>query len=182
MSACPPMLHIEWPGGTNSVPLDRPTLTLGRDPDTDIVIDFPTVSGRHARLARQDRDGYLLTDLGSRNGFMVNGRRVRSVRLDEHSEVRIGDGEGTSVTLRYDSGRRDAGEKTSLKSTPIGRGVQIGRGEDCDIVLPHPTVSHHHAEVILRGNRHMVVDLGSLNGTYVNGAAVRGHALHAGET
>lgn len=56
---------------------------------------------------------------------------------------------------------------------PIGRRVvTIGRKEDCTICLPNPNVSREHCEVRAAGNVFVVVDLGSTNGTKVNGARV----------
>ena len=45
----------------------------------------------------------------------------------------------------------------------------IGRGEDCDIVLPSRQVSRNHARIRRSGGRHILEDLGSKNGTFVNG-------------
>ena len=51
--------------------------------------------------------------------------------------------------------------------------VTIGRHPDCDIVLPNEEVSRQHAEVRREEDGFVLVDLGSLNGTKVNGAGVR---------
>src|SRR5262249_24491021 len=65
---------------------------------------------------------------------------------------------------------------------PIGEDpVAIGRLPECDIVLSDPNVSRRHAEVRRRGNDFMVVDLGSTNGTRVNGAGVRERRLNDGD-
>ena len=45
----------------------------------------------------------------------------------------------------------------------------IGRGEDCDIVLPSRQVSRNHARIRRSGGRHILEDLGSKNGTFING-------------
>lgn len=45
----------------------------------------------------------------------------------------------------------------------------IGRGEDCDLPLHDPEVSRHHCLIRVRGQEIMVTDLGSSNGTYING-------------
>jgi hypothetical protein len=59
--------------------------------------------------------------------------------------------------------------------------VSIGRLPECDIVLSDPNVSRRHAEVRRRGNDFVVVDLGSTNGTKVNGAGVRERVLVDGD-
>ena len=59
--------------------------TLGRAPGCDVLLDDPTVSSRHAVLS--PRGGRLLVDdLGSRNGTLLNGRR-----LNGPTEVSVGD-------------------------------------------------------------------------------------------
>ena len=57
---------------------------MGRAPLNDIVVDEPGVSRQHASI-RGDSDGFLLSDLGSRNGTFINkeavpqkGRRLRN--------------------------------------------------------------------------------------------------------
>ncbi|SRR6266540_1896997 len=58
----------------------------------------------------------------------------------------------------------------------------IGRGPDCDLRLGVSDVSRHHCMVRLRGDEAAVVDLGSINGTYLNGQRIRSQApLHSGD-
>lgn len=64
--------------GANSgqiYPLDGPELTIGREPSSDIVINDPEVSRRHARLFLQGQN-YVIEDYGSTNGTSVNGQRL----------------------------------------------------------------------------------------------------------
>jgi hypothetical protein len=65
----------------------------------------------------------------------------------------------------------------------IGRGAfRIGRDPDCELVLESPRVSRLHARVESDGSGHVLVDLGSPNGTTVNGHPVRGReALETGD-
>jgi len=53
----------------------------------------------------------------------------------------------------------------------------IGRVEGCDVVIPHPTVSKRHAEIVFVKEGIAVRDLGSVNGTYVNGVRLKTPAL-----
>ena len=58
----------------------------------------------------------------------------------------------------------------------------IGRSPDCDLPLGDLTVSWHHAELRRSGAGWMLVDLGSTNGTRVNGwRADSGFTVHAGD-
>lgn len=52
-------------------------------------------------------------------------------------------------------------------------GMTIGR-EDCDVLLPDPEVSRNHARMTMASGRVVVEDLGSRNGTFVNGARIEG--------
>jgi len=59
--------------------------------------------------------------------------------------------------------------------------VTIGRLPECAVVLDDPNVSRRHAQVRREGDAVFVVDLGSTNGTRVNGVPVREHRLVAGD-
>ncbi len=61
------------------------------------------------------------------------------------------------------------------------RPIVIGRLSSCDIPLGDPQVSRRHAEVRRHGDGFVVVDLGSTNGTKVNGAGVRERELSDGD-
>jgi hypothetical protein len=59
----------------------------------------------------------------------------------------------------------------------------IGRSTQADIVLADPSVSGHHAKLVPHGDAFAITDLGSTNGTTVDGRAVEGeHVLRGGET
>ena len=58
----------------------------------------------------------------------------------------------------------------------------IGRSSSCDVVIDEPELSRRHAEVSVRGSQCTIRDLGSLNGTMVNGRRVREAVLAAGDT
>lgn len=58
---------------------ERPTLTIGRDPANDLVLEDSSLSRNHARITFQDGKA-VLEDLGSRNGTMLNGDRLQEPR------------------------------------------------------------------------------------------------------
>ena len=57
----------------------------------------------------------------------------------------------------------------------------LGRSRDCDLIVPDPNVSRTHAEVRHIGMDYYLVDMGSTNGTEVNGQLVKRHALADGD-
>jgi hypothetical protein len=69
-----------------------------------------------------------------------------------------------------DAGPDGGNQRTYEISTPL---VILGRGTDCDLRLVDPGVSRHHAEIRVEDGEVVLVDLGSTNGTFVNGQPVR---------
>jgi soluble lytic murein transglycosylase-like protein len=62
--------------------------------------------------------------------------------------------------------------------------IRIGRAADCDVRFDanrDTLVSTHHAEIRFQDGQYVVVDVGSTNGTLVNGKLVRTHALRSGD-
>ena len=80
--------------------LETYSLTIGRDPVSDVVLNDPEVSRQHARFT-QTETGYQVQDLGSTNGTFVNGQRLESepVALKPGFTVSMGSG----VTLLYEA-------------------------------------------------------------------------------
>ena len=64
-------------------------VTIGRSSENLIVIDDPSVSGRHAQL-HQVGETYHLQDLDSTNGTRVNGEKITSVALKVGDRIRFG--------------------------------------------------------------------------------------------
>ena len=90
---------IEGSGGTGAGSIvlpsgDRFTLadsviTIGRHPDSNLVLADPNVSRNHAEI-RPQSDRYLVVDLGSTNGTRVNGVRVDKQLLEDGDELTFG--------------------------------------------------------------------------------------------
>ena len=66
------------------------------------------------------------------------------------------------------------GEGAGQRWTLHGNEVLIGRGSECDIVLPERQVSRMHARVRSEGDRFFIEDLDSKNGTFINGQQLKG--------
>ena len=67
------------------------------------------------------------------------------------------------------------------KVIAISGRLSIGRGNDCDLVLDEPEMSRRHAMVEATPAGIWLRDLGSANGTYVNGVQVRDAVLFTGD-
>jgi hypothetical protein len=95
---------------------------------------------------------------------------------------------GTQVISAADA--REAGLTQETMTLVVGatrtrvtkRVSTLGRSRDCDIVVPDPNASRVHAEVRHIGLDYFLVDMGSTNGTEVNGHLVKRHALADGDT
>jgi pSer/pThr/pTyr-binding forkhead associated (FHA) protein len=66
------------------------------------------------------------------------------------------------------------GERAGQRWTVQGETLIIGRGTDCDLVLPERQVSREHVKIKLIGDTYYVEDLDSKNGTWVNGQQLKG--------
>lgn len=162
-------------------------LLIGRDETCDIVLASKRVSRRHARLFTEG-ERLSIEDLGSQNGLFVGGARLNGI-----SEIRPGPpieiGEFKVRVVRPD-GR--AGARTnetlmgSIESVLRGLGpmagrefklpsdrVFVGREPGVGLTIENDSVSRKHAELRAEGQgAHVVTDLGSSNGTFVNGEAL----------
>ena len=169
--------------------IDAPLSTLARlgaTTDNDVVIRVDGVSRMHARIVGQP-DGYWVEDANSRNGTWVNGERVQRARLRHLDVITL----GRFAELVFVE--RETGE-TVLPVMPVDFRVQIewtegpargtvieiprgetliGRAESCGIVIDSPAISRAHARLSNTGDRVMIEDLGSANGTSVDGQLLK---------
>ncbi|MEU9444727.1 FHA domain-containing protein [Streptomyces sp. NPDC048304] len=159
---------------------------VGRDPLSDIVLDDARVSWHHAVL-RCDRDRWTLKDEHSTNGTYADGHRIDEWGVHPGSVIRFGnptDGPRAVLTGAPPPapGRPSAVSQplltgtfrrpSSVRPLPV-RSVRIGRAADNDLVVDDLIVSRRHAELRAHPDgTYEIVDLGSHNGTYLNGRAV----------
>ena len=81
--AVPTLLALDWSGVEEQ-------LLIGRHQDCDVVLTHATVSRRHAQLRFRD-GGWVLQDLTSTNGTVVNGVSVVRCRLEVGDVLRVGE-------------------------------------------------------------------------------------------
>jgi predicted component of type VI protein secretion system len=59
--------------------------------------------------------------------------------------------------------------------------LSVGRNKDNALQIDDPAVSNHHAQIVTVFDSSYVEDLGSTNGTFVNGKKIKSHTLHNGD-
>jgi hypothetical protein len=125
--------------------------------------------GDAAREHARD-EGYVF--MGPVDVQIITDPRLRSGRFRVGAEVRAGvEGLPAGSVVLPD------GVRIVLGAAPI----VIGRLPECTIVLGDPNVSRRHAEIRRKGSEVFVVDLGSTNGTRVNGLPTREQRLNDGD-
>lgn len=176
-------------------------MTIGRDKGNGLVIDDDGLSIFHAEL-RQEDGKLFVWDSGSVNGTFLNGEKVA-----QKAEVKAGDvlrfhlvevlitdpAKGATQPLPA-AVRRDAEKPalpqwqlkalsgaTSGKMYLVDGTTVLGRDPGCDIVINGPHVSRRHAEISIRSGQLWMKDLGSSNGSFLNGKRTEESVLKHGD-
>jgi ABC-type multidrug transport system ATPase subunit/pSer/pThr/pTyr-binding forkhead associated (FHA) protein len=159
--------------------------TIGRADDNNVILSNPAVSRHHARLEWVS-DILQITDLGSTNGTQVGG-----VKIEPNMPYGLKDGDVVQIgifTLKLRLHRVVSGRgvpKTQKLALHGQASLTIGRDPGNDVVLPHPVVSRKHARITRTGpdGEYAIEDLGSTNGTFVDGKrVVEPRLLHHGDS
>jgi DNA-binding NtrC family response regulator len=69
--------------------IDQPVFRIGKSPDNDLVLGDDTVSRAHCEILHDAR-GFLVRDLGSTNGTLLDGREVKEAYLTPGSALTVG--------------------------------------------------------------------------------------------
>jgi pSer/pThr/pTyr-binding forkhead associated (FHA) protein len=167
---------------------------MGRDATNEIIINDRIVSGQHLRIVRQGNQFVLIHPNPANqrqktlNGLMYQGRKIRgdeqfSKPLTNGDVFRIGDENGSLITLTYNDGTATP-QETLPPMQPVkltDPEITIGRAPDNKVVLPHPQVSAHHARLVREGGTYRILDLNSTNHVYVNSDLTVNHLLKLGD-
>jgi len=114
------------------IPLEKKSLTIGREPAADIKIKDKNISRVHARFIRLDKNLTALVDLGSSNGTLVNDLPINRIFLMDGDEIKIGE-----TILEYHEGDMDKQglqeekrsirieKKTVLSAHPLGQPTEL---------------------------------------------------------
>jgi pSer/pThr/pTyr-binding forkhead associated (FHA) protein len=89
-----PKLLVSLADGSKSHDLNEATITLGRVSDNTLQIEHPSVSSYHAQLTLGEGGDYVLRDLGSTNGTLLNGKEIaegEDHRLQDGDKVVFGE-------------------------------------------------------------------------------------------
>lgn len=189
MSVQPPppgSLVIDVEGRQYVVPPGAQWL-IGRSAEASIRLTDDRLSRRHAFVLLSP-DGWRLVDAGSSNGIYHRGQRTAELSVPGDLTVHLGALEGVPLRMRvvpaYEPPKQDnrpTGEigpaLSSVHALP-DQVVRIGRTANNDIVLDDLLVSRRHAELRRTAAGTEILDLGSGNGTFVNGQRVQ-HAILA---
>lgn len=173
----------EKPRTVSLADFGKNTISFGRSDSNDIVLSSPLVSREHGRFSLrggqwviEDKASYA--DRPSENGLIYNNAAIRSRALCEGDLIRIDDGvETISEGVLFVFSAKESVNKWNVLEMGGRSGIRIGRDADCDIVLPHISVSRVHAMIVMEQGRYYIVDNSSTNGVVVNDRRIEGKTL-----
>ena len=156
--------------------------SLGRSAASNLRINDDSIDDAHARLVTENSKLFL-KDSHSSTGSYVNEQRITYKEVLPGDVIRLGNVEIDILDPR-ESLSQPALSDDILKShwklvadsswlsgqeyAINGHQVIIGRGNDCNIIIPGTHLSRQHAELSIRGNLLHIRDLASANGTFIN--------------
>jgi YD repeat-containing protein len=161
------------------IPIKDNKFTLGRADDAAFQVSGHDGVSRYHAQVEFTPSGPTIKDLNSTNGTYVNGQRVptEGTVLRPGDKIRLAkDGPEFTFgeTYRPDAFRQHALEING-QNVPIDKQkIALGRSSDTDVVLNGEGVSRRHAEIEFTADGPILRDLGSKNGTYVNGEKIDG--------
>ena len=147
---------------------------VGREPPADIIIANPMVSNQHLEIRIQN--GKLeIRDLQSSNGTTLDGQTVTDwTPLTPYNQLLLGAYRVPPYLIQewlYLFEAKGSPDHTVV--IPENGQITIGRNPECDITFDSLQVSWEHARIESKAGQWGLIDLGSSNGTYVNGSRIQ---------
>ena len=177
---------------------------LGRDKDCTLFLDDPRISRHHA-IVLLENDQLWLIDLGSTNGTILEGNRLTANQHTPLHPGQVFSAGGFTLEIRASAVpvelvppvqpvplatileqshkssviqfklRYQQGDEAWIEF-PLCEGIyQIGRLPGSDFLLDNERVSRRHSQLEVKGNTLSLMDLGSTNGTQLNGQPLSPH-------
>lgn len=175
--------------GQRPLPLGRLFTLIGSSASARLYLPSKAVSRCHAVVINTGGELFV-RDLASRTHTRVNGRVVAESDLREGDVLQVGgftfrftDPTAPKVKPPAPPAPAAALEVDGLdQPLPVqGRTVLIGRRDTADISLTENAASSAHVLLFVAEGKHLVRDLNSRTGTFVNGVKVNEHALFPGD-
>ncbi len=165
------VLDAERTMGVDGVPVAPNNIGVYLSPDDfDRFESFADALARElAETAREHAKAEGYHFVGPVTVTLVADDELRAGECDIAAEIHEG--------LRVGSLVLPDGRRVPLGEQPL----IIGRNADCGVVVADARASRQHAEIRAQGNGFVIHDLDSMNGTLVNGTAVRQHPLADGD-
>lgn len=107
-------------------------VVIGRSPDADLFLDNPGVSREHLRLERARNGDYVLQDVGSANGTLLNDQPVTSKRLLDNDVIQIGK---FSLIISYEDDRRHREALNRALQPSADDGTMVLSAAELDVMI-----------------------------------------------
>lgn len=172
--------------------LVEPAVVVGSDAACQAVLKRDGVQPRHIEIKIKG-DQLTLLNLAGDKGLTVNGLPVNTdVALQTGDELLLAgmslvvvdpkmDAKPVAVAAASEWAIRANHSALANKVYPINGETTLGRAPECDLSFSVTHLSRKHAQLFLRNGQLMVKDLGSANGTFVNGKQVEEAKLNRGD-
>jgi pSer/pThr/pTyr-binding forkhead associated (FHA) protein len=175
------LVVLDKEGNATQYPVDaKPEMILGRAAEVDVPLLSKNVSRKHAKLRVQGKK-ITVEDMGSSNGVLVNGTKISGpTEVPAGSEFQIGEFTVKITSQEPEVPEGPLGTLTGQNGTfldkvlPVKAGDNVvGRGSECDVFVADGSISRKHAIMSVAGDKITVRDMGSANGTFVNGQKIQ---------
>lgn len=167
-----PHLVVEEQGVERVVALDAERSTIGSATTNDVVLASGWAAAQCVGIERIG-GAHRVVASGAPGDLLLRGEPIEDEMLHDGDVVRLADPTtGAFISLTYRNSLAPPIAKIQHFATPPGQARRtIGRAE-AEILLDQPLVDRHHADLLWRDAQHVLRDLGSTHGTFVNGQRV----------